>query len=116
MPASWRVFIHAVRHRSSVPYSRSNSASVSPCMIARIGPIPLLVGRDSALIPSTIVEGVDWLISGQQIRVPAAAAPGVSAGETEAGDSLAGMMRARLALMPPQVATDYRALAQRDDP
>jgi hypothetical protein len=34
-------------------------------MIARIGPIPLLVGGDSALIPSTVVEGVDWLISGQ---------------------------------------------------
>src|SRR3569833_2076345 len=64
MPASWRVFIHAARHCSSVPYSRSNSASVSPCMIARIGPIPLLVGGDSALIPSTIVERVDWLISG----------------------------------------------------
>ena len=56
------------------------------------------------------------MISGQQIRVPAAAAPGVSAGETEAGDSLAGMMRARLALMPPQVAADYRALACKDDP
>jgi transposase len=64
MPASWRVFIHAAKHCSSVPYSRSNSASVSPCMIARIGPIPLLVGGDSALIPSTVVEGVDWLISG----------------------------------------------------
>src|SRR5437868_9429425 len=64
MPASWRVFIHAAKHCSSVPYSRSNAASVSPCMIARIGPIPLLVGGDSALIPSTVVEGVDWLISG----------------------------------------------------
>ena len=34
MPASWRAFTHAARHCSSVPYSRSNSASVSPCMIA----------------------------------------------------------------------------------
>lgn len=29
---------------------------------------------------------------------------------------LAGLLRARLALMPPQVAADYRALAGRDDP
>jgi hypothetical protein len=28
---------------------------------------------------------------------------------------LAGMMRARLALMPPQVAEEYRGLAQRED-
>nr|WP_294543593.1 hypothetical protein [uncultured Rhodopila sp.] len=44
------------------------------------------------------------------------AATGVSAGETEAGTMLAGLLRARLALMPPQVAADYRALAGRDDP
>lgn len=42
-------------------------------------------------------------------------APGVFARETEAGEGLAGMMRARLTLMPPQVAADYRALACRDD-
>ena len=29
---------------------------------------------------------------------------------------LAGLLRARLALMPPQVAADYRALAGRDHP
>jgi hypothetical protein len=53
----------------------------------------------------------------KQTRVPGVpAAPGVSARETEAGERLAGMMRARLALMPPQVAADYRALAGRDDP
>src|SRR3954453_4912268 len=40
MPASWRTFTHAARHCSSVPYCCSNSASVSPCMIARIAPIP----------------------------------------------------------------------------
>src|SRR3954447_886036 len=39
MPASWRTFTHAARHCSSVPYCCSNSASVSPCMIARIDPI-----------------------------------------------------------------------------
>src|SRR3954471_22321438 len=38
-PASWRTFTHAARHCSSVPYCCSNSASVSPCMIARIDPI-----------------------------------------------------------------------------
>jgi hypothetical protein len=38
------------------------------------------------------------------------------AGETEVGARLAGMLRARLALMPPQIAADYRALAQKDDP
>src|SRR5689334_21746272 len=63
MPASWRTFTHAARHCSSVPYSCSNSASVSPCMIARIAPIPCLLesilhrfrgGR----------KGGDWLISG----------------------------------------------------
>jgi uncharacterized protein YqeY len=42
-------------------------------------------------------------------------APGVSASENEVADMLASMMRARLALMPPQVAEDYRDLAQRDD-
>jgi hypothetical protein len=42
--------------------------------------------------------------------------PAAPAGETEASDRLAGMMRARLALMPPKVAADYRALAQKDDP
>jgi hypothetical protein len=53
----------------------------------------------------------------KQIRVPEVpAASGVSAGETEAGTMLAGMLRARLALMPPQVAADYRALAGRDNP
>jgi hypothetical protein len=50
----------------------------------------------------------------KQTRVPGV--PGVSVRETEAGERLAGMMRARLALMPPQVAADYRALAARDDP
>src|SRR5690349_3703879 len=63
MPASWRTFTHAARHCSSVPYSCSNSASVNPCMIARIDPIPCLLesilhrfrgGR----------KGGDWLISG----------------------------------------------------
>src|SRR3954451_18053768 len=39
MPASWQTFTHAARHCSSVPYCCSNSASVSPCMIARIDPI-----------------------------------------------------------------------------
>src|SRR3954453_20071040 len=39
MPASRRPFTHAARHCSSVSYSCSNSASVSPCMIARIAPI-----------------------------------------------------------------------------
>jgi hypothetical protein len=29
---------------------------------------------------------------------------------------LVGLMRARLALMPPQIAADYRILAERDDP
>jgi hypothetical protein len=42
--------------------------------------------------------------------------PAAPAGETEAAAMLAGMLRARLALMPPQVAADYRALAQKDDP
>src|ERR1035441_4699318 len=36
MPAAWRTFTHAARHWSSVPYTRSNAASVSPRMIARI--------------------------------------------------------------------------------
>jgi hypothetical protein len=53
----------------------------------------------------------------KQAGVPGApAAPVVSAGETEAGAMLDGLLRARLALMPPQVAADYRALAGRDDP
>lgn len=53
----------------------------------------------------------------KQIGVPTVpAAAGVSAGETEAGTMLAGLLRARLALMPPQVAADYRALAGRDHP
>jgi hypothetical protein len=41
--------------------------------------------------------------------------PGVSASENDVGEMLAGMMRARLALMPPQVAAEYRDLAERDD-
>src|SRR4051794_15294308 len=64
MPASRRTFTHAARHCSSVPYSCSNSASVSPCMIARIDPIPCS--------PDSILhrfcggrKGADWLISGQ---------------------------------------------------
>ena len=53
----------------------------------------------------------------KQTRVPGVpSALRVSARETEADDRLAGMMRARLALMPPQVAADYRALACKDDP
>jgi hypothetical protein len=53
----------------------------------------------------------------KQIRMPGLpAAPGASARENEASDMLAGLMRARLALMPPQVAEDYRDLAARDDP
>src|SRR4051794_33899808 len=63
MPASRRTFTHAARHCSSVPYSCSNSASVSPCMIARIDPIPYS--------PNSILhrfcggrKGADWLISG----------------------------------------------------
>src|SRR4051794_3922428 len=63
MPASWRTFTHAARHCSSVPYCCSNSASVSPCMIARIAPIPRS--------PESILhrfrggrKGGDWLISG----------------------------------------------------
>jgi hypothetical protein len=53
----------------------------------------------------------------KQVVVPGvSAAPAVSAGETEAGVILAGLMRARLALIPPQFAADYRALAGRDDP
>src|SRR3954466_4237065 len=63
MPASRRTFTHAARHCSSVPYSCSNSASVSPCMIARIDPIPCS--------PDSILhrfcggrKGADWLISG----------------------------------------------------
>src|SRR3954464_9684253 len=64
MPASRRTFTHAARHCSSVPYSCSNSASVSPCMIARIDPIPCS--------PDSILhrfcggrKGADWLISGK---------------------------------------------------
>src|SRR3954471_23347710 len=63
MAASWRTFTHAARHCSSVPYCCSNSASVSPCMIARIAPIPRS--------PESILhrfrggrKGGDWLISG----------------------------------------------------
>jgi hypothetical protein len=53
----------------------------------------------------------------KQIRMPGLpAAPGASARENEAGDMLAGLMRARLAPMPQQVAEDYRDLAARDDP
>jgi hypothetical protein len=52
----------------------------------------------------------------KQSRVPGVPAPRTSARETEADDRLAGIMRARLALMPPQVAADYRALACKDDP
>src|SRR6185437_7432985 len=63
MPASWRTFTHAARHCSSVPYCCSNSASVSPCMIARIASISC---------PSESIlhrfrggrKGGDWLISG----------------------------------------------------
>src|SRR3954463_15676578 len=64
MPASRRTFTHAARHRSSVPYRCSNSASVSPCMIAGIDPIPYS--------PDSILhrfcggrKGADWLISGK---------------------------------------------------
>src|SRR3954468_22583589 len=63
MAASWRTFTHAARHCSSVPHCCSNSASVSPCMIARIAPIPRS--------PESILhrfrggrKGGDWLISG----------------------------------------------------
>src|SRR3954452_16179009 len=63
MPASRRTFTRDARHCSSVPYSCSNSASVSPCMIARIDPIPCS--------PDSILhrfcggrKGADWLISG----------------------------------------------------
>nr|WP_294548949.1 hypothetical protein [uncultured Rhodopila sp.] len=53
----------------------------------------------------------------KSIRLPRlVAAPGPSAGEAEDGDRLAALLRARLALMPPQVAADYRALAERDHP
>src|SRR4051794_37481259 len=70
MAASWRTFTHAARHCSSVPYCCSNSASVSPCMIARIAPIPRS--------PESILhrfrggrKGGDWLISGFFIRIEA---------------------------------------------
>ena len=50
----------------------------------------------------------------KQIRIlELSTPPGISASENEVGDMLAGMMRARLALMPPQVADEYRNLAQR---
>jgi hypothetical protein len=53
----------------------------------------------------------------KSIRLPrVVATPAVSAVETEDGDRLAALLRARLALMPPQVAADYRALAERDNP
>ena len=42
-------------------------------------------------------------------------APCVFVSESDGDAMLAGMMRARLALMPPQVADDYRNLTQRDD-
>lgn len=42
-------------------------------------------------------------------------APCVFVSESDADAMLAGMLRARLALMPPQVADDYRNLTQRDD-
>ena len=52
----------------------------------------------------------------KQIRIPALlTALGVAAGENEVGDMLAGMMQARITLMPSQVADVYRDLAQRDD-
>jgi hypothetical protein len=45
----------------------------------------------------------------KQIRMPLVpVGPGVSTGQTEAGAMLAGLLRARLALMPRQVAADYR--------
>jgi hypothetical protein len=50
-------------------------------------------------------------------QVRAQALPAASKGpgtEIEIGDMLAGMMRARLALMPPLVADDYRALTLRE--
>src|SRR4051794_31761108 len=68
MAASWRTFTHAARHCSSVPYCCSNSTSVSPCMIARIAPIPRS--------PESILhrfrggrKGGDWLISGFYNRI-----------------------------------------------
>jgi hypothetical protein len=44
------------------------------------------------------------------------AAPAGAAREDEAGVMLAGMLRARLALMPPHTASDYRDLAGKDTP
>src|SRR4051794_50528 len=66
MPASWRTFTHAARHCSSVPYSCSNSASVSPGILARIARISC---------PSESIlhrfyggcKGGDWLISGNRL-------------------------------------------------
>src|SRR4051812_33903008 len=76
MPASWRTFTHAARHCSSVPDCCSNSASVSPCMIARIAPIPRS--------PESILhrfrggrKGGDWLISGLAEAVGDATPDGV---------------------------------------
>src|SRR5271155_5154182 len=44
MPAACRTATNAARQLASVPYSRSNSASVSPRMIARIALIPCSSG------------------------------------------------------------------------
>jgi hypothetical protein len=52
----------------------------------------------------------------KQAAVPGSPEAVVPAKENEIGDMLAGMMRARLAMMPPQVAEDYRDLAGRDKP
>src|ERR1035437_9534273 len=63
MPASWRTFTQAARHCSSKPYSRSNSASVSPRMIARIVPNSPF----TTILPSYSQKyngRGDWLISG----------------------------------------------------
>src|ERR1035437_4955250 len=64
MPASWRTFTQAARHCSSKPYSRSNSASVSPRMIARIVPNSPF----TTILPSYSQKyngRGDWLISGE---------------------------------------------------
>src|ERR1035437_388618 len=63
MPASWRTFTQDARHCSSKPYSRSNSASVSPRMIARIVPNSPF----TTILPSYSQKyngRGDWLISG----------------------------------------------------
>src|ERR1035437_10275751 len=67
MPASWRTFTQAARHCSSKPYSRSNSASVSPRMIARIVPNSPF----TTILPSYSQKyngRGDWWISGKRER------------------------------------------------